>query len=132
MVRVWPATYRHVSVTFDLNLDTPAWLILLDRNAPGWTATIDGKASPIAVANALFRAVRLESGPQHVSFNYRPDGFGVGLAATLIMLGTEAVALAACLAQSCRARNITEAIAVATGLGLVAAQSWAILGFMPR
>ena len=132
LVRVWPATYRHVSVTFDLNLDTPAWLILLDRNAPGWTATIDGKASPIAVANALFRAVRLESGPQHVSFNYRPDGFGVGLTATLIMLGTEAVALAACLAQSCRARNITEAIAVATGLGLVAAQSWAILGFMPR
>lgn len=35
IVPVEPTIYRHATVPFDFVTETPAWLVLLDRNAPG-------------------------------------------------------------------------------------------------
>jgi hypothetical protein len=64
----------------------PAYLVLSDTWDPGWTATVDGRAAPIRPAWSTFRAVYLEAGPHRVSFQYRPAGFGTGLAISVLGL----------------------------------------------
>jgi hypothetical protein len=61
--------------------DSPgdSYLFLADAFDPGWTATIDGRASPIRPAQIAFRAVFLPGGRHRVVFTYRPAGFTLGL-----------------------------------------------------
>ena len=127
-----PTDYRHTSVTFDLDVDSPAWLVLLDRNAPGWTALIDGVPTPISTANALFRAVRVEPSSRHVEFRYLPAGFTTGLAITLTTLTGAAFALMITLVRAVRSGSRKDVVAVTAGLALTVAQTGTILGFTPR
>jgi Bacterial membrane protein YfhO len=73
---------------------TPAYLVLADTFDPGWSATVDGKPTPIRPAYAAFRAVFLPEGNHRVVFSYEPAGFRTGLALTIGGL----VAVLACLA----------------------------------
>ncbi len=56
----------------------PAMLVLGDVFFEGWSATVDGVATPVLRANALVRAVLLEPGPHEVVFEYRPVSFRIG------------------------------------------------------
>jgi hypothetical protein len=69
-----------------LRCDSPAggWAVLLDQEAPGWSATVDGSPSPIARADGLFRAVAVSAGPHEVRFRYRTPGLRAGLAISLL------------------------------------------------
>lgn len=58
-------------------------LVLADAYAPGWQATIDGHDTPIARADAIFRAVKIAPGDHVVTFAYRPLAFTVGVAISL-------------------------------------------------
>lgn len=62
----------------------PAYLVLADTFDPGWSATVDGKPTPIVPAYVAFRAVYLPAGEHRVAFHYTPAGFHLGLAATLL------------------------------------------------
>jgi len=62
--------------------DTDALLVLLDANAPGWSATVTGAPAPIYTANVAFRAVPIPSGHHLVRFEYRPPGWGAALPLT--------------------------------------------------
>jgi hypothetical protein len=64
----------------------PAILVLTDRNAPGWRATIDGTDTPIATADYLFRAVPVPAGEHRVVFRYEPQELAVGAAISLVSL----------------------------------------------
>jgi hypothetical protein len=57
----------------------PAYLVLADTFDPGWSATVDGRPSPIRPAYVAFRAVFLPPGEHTVVFRYRPAGFNLGL-----------------------------------------------------
>ena len=46
---------------------------------PGWTATIDGEATPIRPANLAMRAIAVPDGAHVVEFRYRPASFRLGL-----------------------------------------------------
>ena len=129
---VHPTDYRHTSVTFDLDVDSPAWLVLLDRNAPGWTATKDGVPTTISTANALFRAVRVEPTSRRVEFRYWPSGFTTGLTITLTTMAGAALALIAALYRAVRSGSREDVVAVTAGLVLTMAQAGTILGFAPR
>jgi hypothetical protein len=69
------------------------FLVLADTWYPGWTATVDGRATPIARADYVFRAVLLAPGAHTIAFEYRPPSVAVGAAISglalivLIVLG---------------------------------------------
>jgi hypothetical protein len=54
------------------------YAVLLDEDAPGWSAEVDGRAAPIERADGLFRAVRVAPGIRHVRFTYRTPGLRLG------------------------------------------------------
>jgi hypothetical protein len=81
-----PATvtrYENERVEVEVSAPGPGWLVLLDRWAPGWTATLDGAPAPILRADYLFRAVAVPGGRHGLVFEYRNAAFqwGLGLSA---------------------------------------------------
>lgn len=67
-----------------VNTDQPAYLLLTDMAAPGWTAEIDGQPTEIVTANYAFRAVLVPLGQHEVRFSYRPPGWTVGFILSLL------------------------------------------------
>ncbi len=57
----------------------PGWLVLKDRNMPGWTVKVDGKEA--ALVGGLWREVELAAGEHDVEMNYVAPGYQKGLAA---------------------------------------------------
>jgi Bacterial membrane protein YfhO len=81
-----PAPAELLLVRYDLNeaavqvnSSQPAYLLLTDMAAPGWTAEIDGEPTEIITANYAFRAVFVPPGQHEISFRYVPPGWVVGL-----------------------------------------------------
>ena len=84
-------------VTVDAEAPQDAFLLLADTYYPGWTAAVDGTATPIYRADFYLRAVSLPRGRHVVRFHYEPPGFalglGVSLAAVTLLLGWAAVSV---------------------------------------
>lgn len=78
-----PATVRdisanHVQITVP---DGPGgFLVLTDLYHRGWRARIDGRSTPVYLANFLFRAVYLPPGAHVVDFNFDPLSLRIGVA----------------------------------------------------
>jgi hypothetical protein len=66
-------------VTIETTASSAAYAVLVDAWDPGWRATVDGRATPVLVANAAFRAVAVPSGTHVVEMCYRPTSVVVGL-----------------------------------------------------
>ena len=86
-----PAPAELLLLRYDLNETAvqvrstqPAYLLLTDMSAPGWTAKIDGQPTVIETANYAFRAVFVPAGQHEVQFHYVPPGWWVGLALSLL------------------------------------------------
>jgi hypothetical protein len=71
-----------------LEVDAPAggYLVILESYAPGWRATVDGRAASVVPANVLFRGVRLEPGARAVELVYRPPGLVAGLVVSALSI----------------------------------------------
>lgn len=81
-------SYAPERVVVETSSVTPAVLVLSDTYYPGWTATVDGVATPIYPANGLLRAVPVPAGDHTVVFTFEPTGWRWGLAlATVGLLG---------------------------------------------
>ena len=74
------------SVRLEVDAPAPALLVLTDSWYPGWTATVDGRSTPIARVNWRFRGVYLEPGAHLVRFDYRPRGIVAGAAVSAVGL----------------------------------------------
>ena len=63
----------------ELNLDVQCpergWILVTDRWARGWTATVNGREQPIAIGNFIFRALAVEKGRNRLHFSYCPFGY---------------------------------------------------------
>jgi len=70
-----------------------AMLVLTDTDAPGWHASVDGRAVPIYRANGLFRAVPVPEGEHRVVFVYAPSSLRVGFATSLLCAAAVAAVL---------------------------------------
>lgn len=74
----------------------PSVLVRREMYAPGWTAQVNGRTTPITAyapdgsSVGLFESVRLPAGRSIVTFAYKPRGFDVSLAAA----GASALTLA--------------------------------------
>ena len=62
------------------DVTAPGYAVLLDAWAPGWSATVDGREVPVARADLVARAVRVEPGARTIVFRYTPPGFWLGAA----------------------------------------------------
>jgi hypothetical protein len=71
---------------------------------PGWSATVNGKAAPIAHAGPLFQSVALPAGSSVVRFSYAPPELDLGIAGTLLGAGVLAAGPLATLAWRRRHR----------------------------
>ena len=57
---------------------TGGYAVLLDADAPGWSATVDGRPVAMVRADGLFRAVAVDAGEHAIRFRYRTPGLRVG------------------------------------------------------
>jgi hypothetical protein len=67
--------------------------VLVEQQFPGWRATVDGRAVPIALWRGVFQAIDVPAGEHAVVFEYRSRWLGLGAAvsmAALLMLAVVA------------------------------------------
>jgi Bacterial membrane protein YfhO len=76
--------YEPHTVEVETESDREGLLVLLDANAPGWTATVTGAPATVLTANVAFRAVAIPAGRHLVTFSYAPPGWGAALGVTLV------------------------------------------------
>lgn len=76
--------------TRELVIDATAaqdgFLLLADTFYPGWTAHVDGVATPIYRANHSIRGIQLPKGRHEVRFTYDAPGFALGLQITVVAM----------------------------------------------
>ncbi len=92
--RLTVASRRADRVALDVSVETPAWAVLTEMHAPGWTATVDGAPAPVRSANLLFCAAEVPAGRHRVVFEYRAPGARLGLALSVSGLAALGVTLA--------------------------------------
>lgn len=74
------------SAEVELESSAPAWLVVPDSWAPGWSATLNGHGAPVLRANYTQRAVRVPAGRAQVKMRYRPPGLVAGVVLTVVTL----------------------------------------------
>ncbi|HUQ82745.1 MAG TPA: YfhO family protein [Gemmatimonadaceae bacterium] len=92
-VAVEVVDYRANEMTLRLTAPDSGWLMVTDRWAPGWRATVNAKPVSTFGANFIFRAVPVGRGVNVVHFSYRPAGYPWLLAVSwLTLAGVLAIA----------------------------------------
>jgi len=67
--------YRPTILRFDVQVPDPGgWLVVTDRWASGWKATVDGEPVPVLRGWFFFRAIPVTGGQRRVEFQYKPFG----------------------------------------------------------
>jgi Bacterial membrane protein YfhO len=70
---------------------TSAWLVIREAWAPGWKATVDGRAVTLHRADVAFQAVRVPAGVHVVRLTYEPTtvtlGTIIAVASLIVLLG---------------------------------------------
>jgi hypothetical protein len=90
-----PATvisYLPEALVLEVVAPENGWLMVTDRWARSWKATVNGVGQPVWCADFIFRAVPVVKGSNRVSFSYQPMGFP-----GLVILSWTTIALVAFL-----------------------------------
>lgn len=80
-----PRTPERLAIRADV--PGPGIVVLADTWAPGWIATLDGRATPILEVNGMFRGVAVSAGRHTIVMTYRPAAIVAGFLASLAALG---------------------------------------------
>jgi Bacterial membrane protein YfhO len=83
---VTPVGLEAERLAFRVEAPARAHLVIATDYAPGWRATIDGRAAPIVRADYAFMAVAVEPGSHVVTLDYRPRGFVPALPLSVVGL----------------------------------------------
>ena len=68
-------SYRPRELVLDVTCPEAGWLLVTDRWAPGSRTRVNGEPRKLWIGNFIFRAVKVEEGPNRVAFSYHPFGF---------------------------------------------------------
>lgn len=75
------------SLSIELSeITTGVLLFVADSFAPGWTAEIDGRETPVLAGDHAFRAVAIPAGSKRVVMRYEPRSFILGATGSVIAL----------------------------------------------
>jgi hypothetical protein len=72
------AVHAQQRTVADVRCDGPAVLVRRELSFPGWTATVNGQATPVATYRDLFQSIDLPAGATAVRFSYSPPYMGWG------------------------------------------------------
>jgi hypothetical protein len=67
--------YEPENLAFKVDAPSDGWLLVTDRWARSWEATVNGRRTRLYRGNFIFRAVRVARGPNRIEFSYHPRGF---------------------------------------------------------
>jgi Bacterial membrane protein YfhO len=70
-------------LTVDVNLTAPGFLVVSDVEYPGWSASLDGVATPLYRADGIVRGVSVPAGRHAVAFAFDPPGLATGNAVSV-------------------------------------------------
>ena len=70
-----------------LTAQEPSVLVLSESAYPGWRVYVDGEERPCLWLNLLFQGVEVEKGKHHIRFVFRPKGFTLYLALSIVSVG---------------------------------------------
>ena len=68
-------SYSPNVLSFRYNAPRDGWLLVTDRWAPFWKATVNNRHVQIAGANFIFRGIPVSRGENVVEFSYKPRGY---------------------------------------------------------
>jgi hypothetical protein len=68
-------SYKPNELSFRYFAPSAGWLLVTDRWASGWDATVNGKPQAVLGGNFIFRAVKVSAGENSIRFHYRPREF---------------------------------------------------------
>lgn len=77
-------------------------LVLSEVAHPGWQATIDGRPTPIFVANGLLRAIEMPPGDHIVELRFESPTLRFGIAVSAVAMAVMAVAVSASFVRRVR------------------------------
>ncbi|HKA15016.1 MAG TPA: hypothetical protein VKH41_08365, partial [Myxococcota bacterium] len=72
-VPVRVSAYLPERLAFSVDVPEPGWLLVTDRWARGWRASVDARPTEVWGGSFLFRAIRLDAGHHEVEFRYAPS-----------------------------------------------------------
>ncbi len=70
--------YTEDEVALEASMASDGFVVLLDRDYPGWQARVDGATVQTLRANHLFRAVPVPAGTHRVTFEFHPRSVWIG------------------------------------------------------
>jgi uncharacterized membrane protein YfhO len=76
---------------YEIESDGPAVFVTRASYAPGWTATVDGRAADVLRANGKHRAVAVAAGRHRVRMIYAPSVLAPALWATVLAAAAAAL-----------------------------------------
>ncbi len=80
-------------VDLEIEASDRALLVLTDNDFPGWSAKVDSASVPILRTHNTFRAVEVPKGHSHVTFEYSPKSYRIGLLLAFIAMLVGGVAI---------------------------------------
>lgn len=100
------AVHEPDRVVVEVDAPGPGWLVLNDRNYPGWTADVDGAPAPIVTADLIVRAVRVGGGRHAVTFRFVSWPIRIGGVVSVLAWAAAGAVLAAALRRRLRTGTI--------------------------
>jgi hypothetical protein len=79
-------TYLPERLSLNIRTESGGLLLLTDAFYPGWQARLDGKLTPIYLADGMFRGVILPAGQHQLQFIFQPQSFKSGRLISLVGL----------------------------------------------
>jgi hypothetical protein len=99
------ATYveiRPEDIRIDVRAETSSLVVVRNAWEGGWEATVDGSPAPVLVADAFLQAVAVPAGEHEIRLTYDEPVIGRGIAASTVVWGALAIAVAAVVVRERR------------------------------
>jgi len=81
-----PSNNRVSDEFFNLSENKEGYLVVTQNASPGWRSWMDGKPSPVFLADGIFQAVPVSRDSHQVRLAYEPASFRLGLFVSLLAL----------------------------------------------